>query len=87
MEKKEIISGYAMVVLDRGFVYVGEVEICEKWCVIKKAKNIRRYGTKRGLGELAISGPTGTTELDETGDVRAPMPINHIIETEEAKWK
>ena len=87
MQKKETLSGYAIIVADRGFVYVGDVDIDEKWCVMSNARNIRYWGTKNGLGELALNGPTDATKLDAVGTVRIPMhAIMHVIETEATKW-
>lgn len=48
MEHKSVLSGTAIVVLDRGFVYVGQVTIDGDWCVITDAQNVRRWGTTRG---------------------------------------
>jgi len=88
MEKKEVLSGYAIVVLDRGFVYVGDVEVSEDWCVISGARNIRYWGVTKGLGELAQNGPTEKTKLDTVGTVRAPMrAVISVIDTEASKWK
>lgn len=56
--------------LDRGFVYVGEVTEFPDRILIKNAKNIRVWGTTKGLGELA-NGPTAATKLDVVGDVLA----------------
>ena len=56
MERKCMLTGFAIVVLDRGFVYVGDVQISDNWCVVSNAKNIRCWGTSRGLGELALNG-------------------------------
>ena len=84
METKSIMRGFAIIVLDRGFVYVGDVEIDGDWCVIKNAQNIRRWGTTKGLGEL-VSGPTKDTVLDPAGTVRAPMRA--VISVIDASWK
>lgn len=46
-----------IVIAQRGWVFVGDVERTENEVVIKNAKNIRRWGTSRGLGELAQNGP------------------------------
>jgi len=62
-----------IVVLDRGFVYVGTVALTKDWCTITNAQNIRRWGTTRGLGQLAQEGPQPNTVLDPAGTVRAPM--------------
>ncbi len=87
MKQTSVLSGFAIVVLDRGFVYVGNVTHDGEWCVITDAKNIRRWGTTRGLGELALGGPTSSTELDDVGTVRAPSrAVISLIDTETGKW-
>ena len=87
MEHKCTLQGLAIVVLDRGFVYIGKVTIDDDWCLIEGAKNIRVWGTTNGLGEL-VKGPTKTTKLDTVGTVRAPMrAVIHIIDVEADKWK
>ena len=86
---KEVCSlkGFAIAVLDKGFVYVGNVEAGEDWVVITNARNIRYWGTTRGLGELALTGPTDKTKLDDVGTVRVPRhALIHIIETDGQKW-
>ena len=72
MDKKCVLTGTAIVVLDRGFVYVGKVTVEGDWCLIEKAQNIRVWGTTKGLGEL-VNGPTNYTKLDIVGNVSAPM--------------
>ena len=87
MERKCMLTGFAIVVLDRGFVYVGDVQISDNWCVVSNAKNIRCWGTSRGLGELALNGPTEKTQLDAVGTIRAPIhAVMHTVDTEEKKW-
>ena len=87
MKCKKVLSGFAIVVLDRGFVYVGDAEISGDWCVITDARNIRYWGTTKGLGELAQNGPTSKTKLDAVGTVRAPMrAVISVIDTEQDKW-
>jgi hypothetical protein len=79
----------AIVVLERGFVYVGEVthrhdahEI-----IITNARNVRRWGTSAGLGELALKGPQPNTKLDDAGTVRAPLSaVIHTIDCEANAW-
>lgn len=56
-----------IVVLDRGWVYVGNVIIEGDLVRIHNARCIRRWGTTKGLGELALTGPTKNTVLDPTG--------------------
>ena len=87
MEHKCVLTGTAIVVLDRGFVYVGKVTVEGEWCIIENAKNIRVWGTTNGLGEL-VNGPTKTTKLDTVGSVRAPMrAVISIIDANDEKWK
>ena len=87
MQKKETLAGFAIVVADRGFVYVGDVCHDGEWCVVSNAKNVRYWGTTKGLGELALCGPTSNTKLDEIGTVRIPArAVINIIDTDGAKW-
>jgi hypothetical protein len=87
MEHKCVLTGTAIVVADRGFVYVGKVDIDDQWCVITNAKNIRYWGTTKGLGEL-VNGPLKDTKLDDVGVVRIPMrAVISVIEANDSKWK
>lgn len=75
-----------IVVLDRGFVYVGRVSIDGDFLIIANAKNIRFWGTTKGLGEL-VNGPLKDTKLDPVGTVRAPMrALISLIDVVESKW-
>lgn len=81
--------GYHIVVLDRGFVYVGDATITDddRFVVIRDAMNIRVWGTTKGLGELAQCGPTKDTILDHVGTVKAPMrALISLIETKLIRW-
>lgn len=76
-----------IVILDRGFVFVGDVSVDGDWLVIRNAKNVRRWGTSKGLGELAKDGPKPETKLDPTGTVRAPMrAVIGLLECEASSW-
>jgi hypothetical protein len=76
-----------IVVLDRGFVYVGTVDITDDFVIITNAKNIRQWGTTKGLGEL-VSGPLSGTKLDHTGTVRvASRALISLIDVDQSKWK
>lgn len=87
MEKKTVLKGFGIVVLDRGFVYVGQVEHDGDWCVITEASNVRYWGTERGLGQLALEGPTDKTRLDVVGTVRAPArAVISILDSDGSKW-
>ena len=76
-----------IVVLDRGFVYVGKVEIKDDFVIIRGAHNIRVWGTTKGLGEL-VNGPTKATQFDVVGTVKAPLrALISLIDTKEGAWK
>lgn len=76
-----------IAVLDRGFVYVGSVQIEGDFLIISNAKNIRLWGTTKGLGEL-VNGPTSSTKTDHVGTVRVPMKaLISLIDVVGSKWK
>lgn len=71
--------GSQIVVVDRGFVYVGKVTIEGDMCRVQNACNIRKWGTTKGLGEL-VDGPLKDTVLDNYGEVLVPMrAVIHFI--------
>lgn len=89
--RKDAQDGYKgdikIVVLDRGFVYVGRVEVGADFVTITHAKNIRTWGTTKGLGEL-VSGPLSGTKLDTVGTVKAPLrALISLIDVEQKAWK
>jgi hypothetical protein len=86
VEHKCVKTGFAIVVLDRGFVYIGSATVEDDWCVITNARNIRQWGTTKGLGEL-VNGPLPNTKLDAVGTVRAPLrAVISLIDANADKW-
>lgn len=82
-----VVTGKQIVVLDRGFVYQGDVTLAGDFVIIENAKNVRRWGTTKGLGELAAKGPQRNTVLDDAGTVRAPSrALIHLIACDDAAW-
>jgi len=76
-----------IVVADRGFAYVGLVDLTADWVIVSEARNIRYWGTTRGLGQLALEGPTSSTQLDDAGTVRIPVrAVISLIDTEGRLW-
>jgi hypothetical protein len=67
--KSKKYCGLKIVVLQRGWVLIGEYY--KTGCMIEllKPQVIRIWGTSNGLGELAMSGPTSSTKLDPTNTV------------------
>lgn len=61
---------HKIVVCQRGFVYAGDVEESGDYLVVRNAVNIRKWGTTKGLGELAAKGSLPDTKADASGTVR-----------------
>ena len=62
-----------LVVLPRGWVMVGECEEKEGKLFMKNASVVRRWGTSKGLPELANNGPLAGTTLDGKCEMQFPM--------------
>lgn len=76
-----------IVVAQRGWVFVGEVSFEGDDLVIRNAKNIRIWGTTKGLGQL-VDGPTGSTKYDDYGTVRLPkISVVSRIDTKSGAWE
>ena len=76
-----------IAVLTHGFVYVGHCAVQDGFLTITGAGNIRRWGTEKGLGQLAATGPTDKTKIDPAGTVRAPLSaLIHLIDCAPAAW-
>ena len=61
---------WRIVIGQRGWVWVGRWSQDGETVTLTDAKTIRVWGTTKGLGELAVSGPTSKTMLDQTGTIR-----------------
>ena len=80
------VLGAQIVVLQRGWVVAGMVVREGQDLVITGAKVIRRWGTSKGLGELA-GGPLAGTTLDDAGTVRAHvLGVVLMIDVDAEKW-
>lgn len=77
---------WKIVVFDRGYVYVGRVEMMpDGGITIYNARCLIRWGTSSHLGELE-NGPLKNTKLGSYCTVRATSFI-HTIDVEADKWK
>jgi hypothetical protein len=75
-----------IAVLDRGFVYVGNTKLEEDFLIITGARNIRVWGTTKGLGQL-VNGPLKETKLDMVGTIQVPLKaLISLIDVEQSKW-
>ena len=68
--EQRIPGGYKIVIAQRGFVFAGDCEQVGDYIVLTNAVNIRRWGTSKGLGELAQDGNQPETKADHAGTVR-----------------
>ena len=77
-----------IAILERGFVYIGHIQSApnDPWIVMRNTKNIRRWGTTKGLGEL-VDGPLSGTKLDQVGTIRVPLhALISLIEVNQSGW-
>lgn len=76
-----------ILVVQSGWVFVGTMSRGEKIITLTDAACVRRWGTTKGLGELALGGPTKSTALEPCGVVQVPERAVHFwIPVEPAKW-
>lgn len=77
-----------IVILQRGWVFVGKFSQEGSKCKLTDASNIRTWGTTKGLGELASDGPTSSTKLDKINDVTFhELTSVAIIDCDDKVWK
>jgi len=80
-------SPIKIVVLQRGWVLVGRFSQDGEECAVDDASVIRVWGTTKGLGEIAASGPTANTKLDPAGHVRFHVLTTVLtLDCDEASW-
>lgn len=68
-KQKVIDGGIRIVILQRGWVFVGRYSQVGPDCKLEDAHVVRVWGTTKGLGEIAYGGPTQNTKLDPTPTV------------------
>jgi len=75
-------------VLQRGFVLVGIYHEKDGQCVLTNSSIIRRYGTSKGLGQLASEGPLKDTILDKNnGEVQFDkLTLVFAIDVNASAW-
>lgn len=84
-KKKKLV----IAVLQRGWVAVGRLtRLKNEEMRLDNAAIIRRWGTTKGLPELASSGPSSNTALDESPPIRYHKLTEVLrIDCEESKWR
>lgn len=77
-----------IVVLQRGWVFVGRFFKDGTACRLENSFVIRNWGTTQGLGEIASKGPTDSTKLDPSGSVSFnELTVVVMLDCEEKLWK
>ena len=77
-----------IIVVDKGFVFVGELESDGDFYSLKTGFCIRRWGTTKGLGQLAMEGPLSGTILEPADNTKFPKErLIFTIDCEQDKWK
>ena len=80
-------SKIKIVILQRGWVFIGKFGQNGSTCKLTDAHNIRTWGTTKGLGELAESGKTSSTKLDKVNDVSFhELTIVATIDCDDKIW-
>lgn len=76
-----------IVILQRGWIYIGKFTRENTDCKLTNAYCIRRWGTSKGLQEL-VNGPTSSTVLDKCeGLVEFDyLTVVHTISVNESRW-
>lgn len=80
-------SPIRIVVLQRGWVVVGRYEHRGPTVVVTDGFVVRRWGTDKGLGQLAVEGPRPETVLDRTPRIEVhELAVVCSIDCDPAKW-
>ena len=81
-------SEIKIVILQRGWVFVGRFSKVGSACKLTDASNIRTWGTTKGLGELAENGVTESTKLDKVNDVSFhELSVVAMIDCNKKVWQ
>jgi hypothetical protein len=86
--QKEFDGDIKIVILQRGWVYIGRFERNGNDCKLHNAYCIRAWGTTKGLQEL-VNGATSSTKLDKCeGIVEFDwLTVVHTITANSQAWK
>lgn len=78
MDTNSPLNGWQIIVVDNGFAFVGDITAGDHMLLVQHAKNLRRWGTTAGLGQL-VSGPTKDTVADPVGEMI--IPVGRVVFT------
>lgn len=71
IQERHELGGREVVVLDKGFIFVGNAEEAEGGLWIRNASNVRRW-EKGGFGGMVRDPKAAGVTLDESGDLFVP---------------
>jgi hypothetical protein len=81
-------SEVKIVILQRGWVFVGRFSNKGSACKLTDASNVRTWGTTKGLGEIAENGATDYTKLDKVNDDSFhELSVVAMIDCNDKSWK
>ena len=76
-----------ILILQRGWIVVGDVWKEGNYFYSDNTSVVRTWGTTKGIGEIALNGPTSTTKLDPCGAFSVhELAVVGIIECDGEKW-
>lgn len=80
-------SPVKILILQRGWVIIGRHSKVDVHHVLTGASVIRRWGTQRGVGQLAVEGPQPGTILDFVGTCKIhELTTVLVIDVDAEKW-
>ena len=72
-----------IVILTYGWVMIGNYSRDGDSARLTEAAVIRKWGTDKGIGQIALTGPTSETVLDPIGE--AEFPLTSVVSTIKCK--
>jgi len=88
LNRKETNHGWCIVVLDKGFMYIGELITDGEYLTINQPKNIRSFTSGKGLLWHAKNGSEDMILDAFDGILKAPYTeLKHFILTDKDLWK
>lgn len=77
-----------IIIAQAGWVFVGNCERVNDQIVVSNCRNIRNWGAKTGLGQIARNGPTKETVLDDYGTMEIHvLAIVGTLECDVKAWE
>ena len=76
-----------IVILQRGWVVIGDLSKTGEEFTLSNSQIIQRWGTTKGLGQLALEGPQRETKLASAGTMRFhELTVVARMDVDVSKW-